>query len=170
MEFQIAIPCKGRAGKVLTAKIIKSGIIYVPESEVSEYNCFYKNVVGIPDSVKGITATRNWILKNNNCNIFFIDDDLLYCGYIGRTNEKYKVKRITDEQLIISEIEKLFEICLQMSSKICGFFTVGNNLTNYSYNPYLFNGVCLGSCMGIINDGEYYFNEEFKVKEDYKIS
>jgi hypothetical protein len=95
---------------------------------------------------------------------------LQYFGYIERTDLKYKVKRLNDENIVISEILKLFEICIQVNSKIFGFFTVGNNLTNYSFNPFLFNGVCLGSCMGIINDGTYYFDESFEVKEDYELT
>jgi hypothetical protein len=169
LEYKICIPSKGRGGLVSTKKIFKSAYLYVPESEIYQYS-MYENVIGVPNNILGITATRNWILKNNECNIFFIDDDFKYGGYIKRTIDKYKVIKITDENVYINEIEKLFEICYQINSKICGFFTVGNNLTNYSWNPFLFNGICLGSCMGIINDGSYYFNEDYKVKEDYELT
>ena len=170
MEYKIAIPSKGRAGLVTTSKIFTDAFIYVPSSEVEQYKPFHKNIIGVPDHIKGITATRNYILKSNDCNIFFIDDDLQYMGYVERTKTKYKVKRLTNQDLAKKEIEKLFDICYQTGSKINGFFTVGNNLTNYSYNPFLFNGVCLGSCMGVVNDGEFYFDEEFEVKEDYELT
>jgi len=170
MNFQIAIPSKGRAGLITSHEIFKSAVIYVPENEVKQYDIYKNKVVGIPIEVKGITATRNWILKNNDCNIFFLDDDFEYGGYVERTDEKYKVKRVKDELIYIKEIEKLFDIAEQSNSKIFGLFTVGNNLTNYAYNPFLFNGVCLGSCMGIINDGSYYFDETFEVKEDYELT
>jgi hypothetical protein len=170
MNFQIAIPSKGRAGLITSHEIFKSAVIYVPENEVNQYSIYKNKIVGVPIEVKGITATRNWILKNNNCNIFFLDDDFEYGGYVERTDEKYKVKRVKEMSVYIREIEKLFEICEQSNSKIFGLFTVGNNLTNYAYNPFLFNGVCLGSCMGIINDGSYYFDETFEVKEDYELT
>jgi hypothetical protein len=170
MNFIIAIPSKGRAGLITSQKVFKSAILYVPASEVKQYSIYKNKIIGIPNEIKGITATRNWILKNNTCNVFFLDDDLQYFGYIERTDLKYKVKRLNDENIVISEILKLFEICIQVNSKIFGFFTVGNNLTNYSFNPFLFNGVCLGSCMGIINDGTYYFDESFEVKEDYELT
>lgn len=170
MKFQIAIPSKNRAGLITSNKIFKSAVIYVPENEVKQYSVYKNKIVGVPIEIKGITKTRNWILKNNCCNIFFLDDDFQYGGYVERTEEKYKVKRLKDENVYIREIEKLFEISEQCNSKIFGFFTVGNNLTNYSYNPFLFNGVCLGSCMGIINDGSYYFDENFQVKEDYELT
>jgi hypothetical protein len=170
MSFQISIPSKGRAGLITSQEIFKSAIIYVPLNEVKQYSIYKNKIVGIPIEIKGITATRNWILKNNDCNIFFLDDDFEYGGFVERTDEKYKVKRVKEEFVYIKEMQKLFEVTEQSNSKIFGFFTVGNNLTNYSYNPFLFNGVCLGSCMGIINDGSYYFNEEFEVKEDYELT
>jgi len=170
MNFQIAIPSKGRAGLITSNEIFKSAVIYVPENEVKQYSIYKNKIVGIPIELKGITATRNWILKNNDCNIFFLDDDFEYGGFVERTDEKYKVKRVKEESVYIREIEKLFEISEQSNSKIFGLFTVGNNLTNYAYNPFLFNGVCLGSCMGMINSGSYYFDETFEVKEDYELT
>lgn len=169
-EFKICIPSKGRAGLITSIGIFKSAELYVPSSEVSQYKIYKNKIIAVPDEIKGITKTRNWILKNNNCNIFFLDDDLQYGGYVERNSESYKVKRITEEQIYLKEIKKLFEIAYQTNSKIFGLFTVGNNLTNYSYSPFLFIGVCLGSCMGIINDGTYYFNEEYEVKEDYELT
>jgi hypothetical protein len=170
MQFDICIPSKGRAGLITSQKIFSTGILYVPESEVSQYRIYDNKIVGIPNEVKGITQTRNWILKNNPNNVFFLDDDLQYGGYVERTQLKYKVQRVEDEFVYIDEIKKLFEVCYQVDSKILGLFTVGNNLTNYSYNPFLFNGICLGSCMGVINDGTYYFNEAYEVKEDYELT
>ena len=151
-------------------KVFKSATIFVPKSEVSQYKIYPNEIVGIPNEIKGITASRNWILKNTSTDVFFIDDDFQYGGYVERTEEKYKIKRITDESIYISEIIKLFDVSRQTGSKINGFFTSGNNLTLYPYNPFLFQGVCLGSCMGVINDGTYYFDEDFEVKEDYELS
>lgn len=170
MKFEICIPSKGRAGLITSNQIFLSGILYVPMSEIAQYKIYNNKIVGIPNEVKGITQTRNWILKNNPNNVFFLDDDLQYGGYVERTQLKYKVKRIDDEFTYIDEIAKLFDVCYQVNSKILGLFTVGNNLTNYSYNPFLFNGICLGSCMGIINDGTYYFDETYEVKEDYELT
>jgi hypothetical protein len=170
MNYQVAIPSKGRAGLISSQSVFKSAVLYVPESEVRQYSIYSNRIVGVPNTVRGITQTRNWILKNNDCNIFFLDDDLEYGGYVERSEEKYKVKRVKEEAVYLREIEKLFEVSYQSGSKIFGLFTVGNNLTNYAYNPFLFNGVCLGSCMGVINDGSYYFDESFEVKEDYELT
>jgi hypothetical protein len=90
MQFDICIPSKGRAGLITSQKIFSTGILYVPESEVSQYKIYDNKIVGIPNEVKGITQTRNWILKNNPNNVFFLDDDLQYGGYVERTQLKYK--------------------------------------------------------------------------------
>lgn len=172
MKIVLAIPSKGRAGLMTTHKIFKSAVLYVPESEKMAYSIYPNQIQLVPNSITGITATRNYILRHNEGkNVFFIDDDLQYFGYIDRyDSEKYKIRRLRDEGIAISVIRTLFDVTYQMGAKINGFFTVGNNLTNYSWNPFLFNGVCLGSCMGIINDGTYYFNEEYEVKEDYELT
>lgn len=169
-NFKVCIPSKGRAGLITTTDIFKGATLFVPESEIYQYAIYSNPIVGVPNKVRGITKTRNWILKNTKENVFFIDDDLQYGGYVERNKTKYKVKRVKEESIYMDEIKTLFEVCYQMQAKICGFFTVGNNLTNYNWKPYLFNGICLGSCMGIINDGTYYFNEEYDVKEDYELT
>ena len=170
LKFNICIPSKGRAGLMTSHKIFKSAIIYVPESEITQYSIYKNKIIGVPSNIKGITQTRNWILKNNKCDVFFLDDDLDYAGIIERKLEKYKVRRISDEIIYLDQISKLFEIAYQFDAKLIGLFTSGNNLTNYPYAPFVFNGACLGSCMGIINDGTYYFNEEYEVKEDYELT
>jgi hypothetical protein len=171
MDFVIAIPSKGRAGLITTQRIFTSAVLYVPASEQMQYSIYSNRLELVPNHIKGITQTRNYILKHNaGKNVFFLDDDLQYFGYVERTDFKYKVQRLQEEDIAIKVIEQLFEVTYQMGAKINGFFTVGNNLTNYSYNPFLFNGVCLGSCMGIINDGTYYFNEAYEVKEDYELT
>ena len=169
-EFKICIPSKGRAGLMTSHKVFKSAIIFVPESEVEQYKIYSNEIIGVPNEVRGITATRNWILKNTKQNVFFIDDDFQYGGYVERLTEIYTIKKIYDESVYIKEIKRLFEMSYQLGSKINGFFTSGNNLTLYPYNPFLFIGVCLGSCMGVINDGTYYFDETYEVKEDYELS
>jgi hypothetical protein len=171
MDFEIAIPSKGRAGLITSQKIFKSATLYIPESELMQYSIYENKIQIIPNEIKGITATRNWILKHNHgTNVFFIDDDLKSIGYFNKTDEKYKRVDFKNELEIKKVIQNLFEVSYQCGSYINGFFTVDNAMSNYSYNPFLFNGVCLGSCMGIINDGTYYFDESFEVKEDYELT
>jgi hypothetical protein len=171
MNFEVAIPSKGRAGHITTHAYFPDATLYVPEYETHQYSIYENKIHPVPSNVKGITATRNYILKHNDgINVFFIDDDMQYYGYVRRDELKYKVIRLNDRFIAYEVIDKLFDIAYGIDAKIIGLFTVGNNLTNYSWNPFLFNGVCLGSCMGIINDGTYYFDETYEVKEDYELT
>ena len=78
----IAIPSKNRAGKTTSQRVLPNATFYVPESEVHQYKQFVKNVIAVPKEVKGITPTRNWILKNTKERyVVFIDDDVKTCGW-----------------------------------------------------------------------------------------
>ena len=78
MKFTVYIPSKGRAGRVTTSELFYESVIVCPESEVSEYKKHHEKVLGVDDTVKGITATRNWILNNTEDEWHIqVDDDAL---------------------------------------------------------------------------------------------
>jgi hypothetical protein len=61
----IAIPSKERPTGVKSKRILPAASVFVPESEARDYTrAGVTNVVGVPDRVRGISATRNWILDN----------------------------------------------------------------------------------------------------------
>ena len=157
----IAVPSKGRAGKTTTQKILPNAVFFVPESEVHQYEGLYKNVVSVPISVKGITQTRNWILKNTNDRyIIFVDDDVKSAGYTKLLERKSKKIEIKKEEFWINEFIKLFDITENMNYKIWGVKTEGSPRSVYPYKPLLLKTYVTASCMGIINDGSYYFDEK----------
>lgn len=167
----IAVPSKGRAGLTTTNKILPNiSTWYVPESEYHQYKGIYKNVVSVPKEVKGITATRNWILKNTNeIYVVFLDDDAKNVGY--NKMEKRNCIKISEknEGFWYEEFLKYFDLCEQLNYKIWGVKTESAPRSVYPYKPINMKSYITASCMGIINDGEYYFNEDYKVKEDYEI-
>lgn len=169
-KMLIAVPSKNRAGRTTTNKVLPNyATFFVPESEVHNYK-YIKNVVGVPKNVKGITETRNWILKNTEERlVVFLDDDVKSCGYTKL--EKYNAKqiKINDEGFWYEEFVKCFDTCEQIGYKIWGLKTESNPKSVYPYKPFLFKTYVTASCMGIINDGEFFFDERYKVKEDYEI-
>lgn len=166
----IAIPSKNRAGKTTTNKILPNlGTFFVPESEIHQYS-YIKNVIGVPKEVKGITPTRNWILKNTKEKyVVFLDDDVKNCGYTKLHIEKSEKIDIKDEGFWIEEFLKYFYLCEELNFKIWGVKTEAAPRSVYPYKPILLKTYVTASCMGIINDGEYLFDERFVVKEDYEI-
>lgn len=166
----VAIPSKNRAGRTSTNKILPNiGTFFVPKSEMHQYS-YIKNVIGIPNEIQGITNTRNWILKNTDEKwVVFLDDDAKNVGYteLGRTQSK-KID-IKDEGFWCEEFLKAFDLTEQLGYKLWGVKTEAAPRSVYPYKPILTRGYLTASCMGMINDGEFYFDENFKVKEDYEI-
>ena len=76
MNYTVYIPSKGRAGKVTSHKLFLDSTIICPDSEVELYKEHHEKVIGVPDEVKGITPTRNWILNNMTDEwMIQVDDD-----------------------------------------------------------------------------------------------
>ena len=44
MQFDICIPSKGRAGLITSHKIFTTAILYVPESEVTQYKIYNNQI------------------------------------------------------------------------------------------------------------------------------
>ena len=166
----IAIPSKNRAGKTKTDKILPNiGTFFVPESEIHQYS-YIKNVITVPKDIQGITATRNWILKNTNEKwVVFLDDDAKNVGYVKLGENKSFHIKIKDEGFWAEEFLKAFDITEQLNYKLWGLKTESAPRSVYPYKPILTKTYLTASCMGIVNDGEFYFDENFKVKEDYEI-
>jgi len=165
----IAIPSKGRAGITKSDKLIKSGVLFVPENEEKQYKKYGGNIIAVPGDVQGITQTRNWILKNSDDErVVFIDDDVKTCGWIKLYSDRRKNKKLSEIDWLI-EFEKLFEICDNLKYYIWGVSTESAARSVYPYKPLLFRSYITASCMGIINDGKYLFDESYRVKEDYEI-
>jgi hypothetical protein len=166
----IAVPSKSRAGLTTTNKILPSATFYVPKSEIHQYQSLITNVVAVPNDVQGITPTRNWILKNTKEKyVVFIDDDVKTCGYVKLHERKSQKIDIKEENFWLEQFLLFFKLCEQMQYKIWGVRTESAPRGTHPYKPFLFHSYVTASCMGMINDGEYYFNEKFIVKEDYEI-
>tara|TARA_R100000664_G_scaffold675_1_gene2009 strand:- start:345 stop:1061 length:717 start_codon:yes stop_codon:yes gene_type:complete len=166
----IAIPSKNRAGRTTSQNVLPNATFFVPNSEVHQYKAFVKNIIGIPNNIQGITPTRNWILKNTKEKyVVFIDDDVKTCGYNKLLERNTKKIEIKNEEFWNEEFKKFFMMCEELEYKMWGVRTESSPRGTYPYKPILFRTYLTASCMGMINDGEYYFNEKYKVKEDYEI-
>jgi hypothetical protein len=166
----IAVPSKGRAGLTTTNKILPNATFFIPESEYHQYKGLVKNIICIPKEIRGITPTRNWILKNTNEKwVVMLDDDAKNVGYNFLDKRNTKKIEVRDEGFWMEEFLKFFDLTEQMDYKIWGTRTESSPRGTYPYKPILTRSYVTASLMGIINDGEYYFDENFPVKEDYEI-
>jgi hypothetical protein len=167
----IAIPSKGRAGRTKTLSVLPNATLFVPALEAESYRLTgAKNVIGVPDDIRGITKTRNWILKNtDDPHIVMIDDDVKAQGFFKLHEVKAKQRKLNESEWI-GEFKKLFEITENLNYRIWGVSTDGALRSVYPYKPFLWRSYITASCMGIINDGKTYFDESFPVKEDYELN
>lgn len=166
----VAVPSKGRAGKVKTMEVLPAATLYVPENEVAEYQRFgYPVIVGVPMDRKGITATRNWILDaTEDPYVVFVDDDVKVQGWIHLRHQNGKHRPLTQAEWFV-EWKKLFEIAEEIGFRIWGVGTDGALRSVYPWRPFIFHTYVTASCMGIRNDTGIRFDESFPVKEDYEL-
>ena len=167
----IAIPSKGRAGQTTTNRILPNiGTFFVPISEYHQYKGLVKNLECVPKEIQGITATRNWILQHTDDRwVVFLDDDAKNVGWTKLNKRKSQKIDIQDEGFWAEEFIKAFDLTEQLGYKIWGVKTETAPRSVYPYKPILFKTYVTASCMGMVNDGEFLFNTQFKVKEDYEI-
>lgn len=166
----IAIPSKGRPGRVKSQAIITSAKVFVPETEAEAYEKLgTANVVPVPAEVRGITATRNWILDHaEDRRVVMIDDDVKEQGWGQAYAHNWRKHKLNEAQWL-REWEKLFDVAADMRFRIWGVATTGECRAIYPYRPFLWHTYVTASCMGIFADAGLRFDESFKVKEDYEI-
>jgi glycosyltransferase involved in cell wall biosynthesis len=170
--MHFAVPSKGRGGIITpTRKILRGATYYVPENEVNDYKYSHGGlVVGVPIEIKGITATRNWILKNcGEKYVIMVDDDVKNAGWVEILKMNNKDRKLLTDEDWIEEATRLAYLCEDLNYKIFGISTHSSKIQFKGYKPFLFQTYVLGSFIGHINDGTYYYDESFQVKEDYEL-
>ena len=106
--MNIIIPSSGRSHKQTTLNALPTSLtsrvhVVVPEWEYTQYASTMRCPVQVcPCPVKGIGATRQWIIENYGPKVAMLDDDLVFAT--RRKDEPSKFADATD-----TEIETLFE-------------------------------------------------------------
>lgn len=165
-----AIPSKGRPGRVKSQAVLPSARVYVPESEVADYVAAgARNVVAVPDSVRGITRTRNYILEHaDDRHVVMVDDDVKSQGFRKLLHDGSRPRRLSEADWI-REARLLFALTEDFGFRLWGVGTDGAMRSVHPWKPFLTRGYIVGSFMGIVNDGRTRFDETFDVKEDYEL-
>ena len=86
-----------------------------------------------------------------------LDDDVKYAGFNLQNERNTKKIEIKDEGFWQEEFVKYFDLTQQMGYKIWGTRTESSPRGGLPYKPILTRSYVTASMMGIINDGEYYF-------------
>ena len=163
MKFTVYIPSKGRAGRVTTSELFHESVIVCPNSEVDDYKKYHDKVLGVDDSVKGITSTRNWILNNteDEWHIQVDDDALSFHSF-----ENGKKERFISKDRIHQILENQFYLCDGWGFKVWGLALVDDYKFYDEFKPFTTQSVIGANIIGIIKN-DLRFDERLRVKEDY---
>tara|TARA_R100001594_G_scaffold73796_3_gene108379 strand:+ start:1962 stop:2678 length:717 start_codon:yes stop_codon:yes gene_type:complete len=166
MKYKVYIPSKGRAGKVTSHHLFLDSHIVCPKDEVKEYKKHHKKVIGVPSEVRGITATRNWILEYNKDDWHMqVDDD-------ARSFHKYEeteLVKFTDPERIDRILETMFLMTDEIGYKVWGLAMASDYKFYRPFAPFSTQGIVVANLIGIINN-PLRFDERLRVKEDYDYS
>ena len=126
----VACPSMSRAGKTTTQDIMPDVVFFVPVSQVGQYKEHWEEVVGVPDTVKGITPTRNWILDNtDDPHVVQCDDDGIGFGYMQKVagedgtirHDKGKSHPKMGQDDIRRLLLSCFDMCEDLGTNLFGF-------------------------------------------------
>ena len=123
----------------------------------------------MPDTVRGITATRNWILDNApSTRVVMIDDDVKTQGWthlLPRSAHKLHL----DEATWLGEFRKLFDLT-ESSVSASGGSRPKARRARVTLGAVPLARLCHRVVHGgIVNDGRTRFDEAYPVKEDYEL-
>src|SRR5215831_16494606 len=168
----VAIPSKNRAGRTTTDKLMTRATMFVPKAEARDYAKASRcKVAPVPDHVRGITRTRNWILDHcHDNNVVFVDDDLNKAGWIEFHPHNVNYHDM-GEDAWWREFARLFSITRALKLSLFGVNTHANTGSTYTYKPFRFHTYLTASCLGMVNDKPHplRFDESYPVKEDYEL-
>jgi hypothetical protein len=166
---RIVTPSKGRASNVITKKLIEDLILVVPEKEVEEYEKHNPEctVIAEPDHVRGITASRQFILEQFD-NVFMIDDDItsVRMNWIEE-GEEYLV---TDPDEVRDIIQRAADMAQDINAKMFGFVNLRQPLHYVSHTPYGFTGYLNASYTGYLKGHNLAYDVSYSEGEDHYMS
>ena len=149
LDMVIVIPSRGRSDIIITHKIMPYATLVVPEPEYDSYRKKVGNdmtIICLPDSVRGLGATRNWVLDNfTEKVVFMIDDDTKYL--LNRTKEKEL--RITYPDDIFDVVVNTTIMALDLGVGLYGYGYTGDIRKFSPIKPFRFNKA-VGGSIGII--------------------
>lgn len=173
----VAVPSKGRAGAVSSIKLLGSagGLarLFVPEDEADEYRSGNGvPVEGVPLAVKGITATRNFILewceKQGETELVMVDDDGVGWGYF---EDGIKTPGLPyPDAWKLDLLTNCFGMAREAGTNLFGFSVSFDKRFYREYSPFSLVCVVVGNLMGIVIGDGQRFDERLKLKEDYDFS
>lgn len=162
----IAIPSYRRANDCITAKYIKSAVIFCHEFEAEDYREHNENeIVVMSDDLKGkgMAVIRNEILRlTKDDDVLMMDDDVKYVGFY----DKQKLIRMSGDD-VVEFAKSGFRMCKEFGTVLWGLNLQSDKKFYREYSPFSFSSVVLGPFFGIVKNEKIKFDDSLGLKEDY---
>ena len=165
VNFKLAIPSRGRAGRVISHKHFElPALLVVPSEEVGEYSMMHPECRVLGQVGKGIAAARNTILDElTGSNVLQLDDDVTEIGAYLDGGKK---------QVLIGEplrdlVGQLFGLAKFYGSWYFGCSPTSNAFYYDSRKRLSFNLFVNGSFSGYLTGCPLRFDTNLPLKEDY---
>jgi hypothetical protein len=167
----IVVVSKGRYGNVSTLDLLPKGTakLVVPKFEQAKYHEAHPDVevLATPATVKGIVATRQWVIEQFE-SVFMLDDDVYaVCRMFEDISTKVK---ITDPLTVYEIIQSSAAVARDLGAKVFGFSSYRDPVNYLSQNPIRMSAYLNASFCGFLKDHNLYYNLDIPEAEDYWIS
>lgn len=168
MEVKVVIPSHKRAERVQTIMAVDNAIICVEDSQRDLYAAYNKNVeiVTHPDSVRGLAAKRDWILKHFG-NVMMLDDDI---DCLKRVYTEKGEPTDVDAKTAYEIIQATAAACRAAGFFAFGFSTSPTPLHYNLFEPISLSGYLTGCAHGVLKGSKLWYNAEIICNEDYWLS
>ena len=172
MKFKCVIPSLGRPEEIQSHPMLEHCHVVVVADQLAEYQSGRRRPLAyhvLPPTVKGLPATRNWILDNlwdkDEDFIWQVDDDLRYIVYMMTRS----TRRLKDPDYMVDVIDHVGRAAMDAGT---GLFTFALTPKPIERIPSKFIGLrgwASDHQMGII-DRELRFDENMRTRACIDIS
>jgi hypothetical protein len=161
----IVCPTHGRAGEVLTLRVIPDLPLCVAESQLPLYRAAYPDQEYIvhPDTVVGISPKRQWLMDRYG-DVFMIDDDII--GLHDMTVPQGERSRVTDPQKVRDVVIRAFDQAAQMGAYLVGFSPYAEPTLFRPHLPFKLVGFISGHSIGFRRGSKLWFPDTTALATD----
>jgi len=167
----VVVPSHGRPNQVHAVTCVSPErlTICVPASQEAAYKESYRDikVLAHPDTVRGLSAKRQWILEEFG-SVVMIDDDIAHFGSLEfRPGERQWVLSPDEGAMLI---DRLADEAAELGVFLFGINESADPRFFWESDPYRMTGWVNGGFMGILEGSKLAFNSKIVACDDYWVS
>jgi hypothetical protein len=154
-----------------THRLIPAALVCVPQSQRREYKkAVGDRILTHPDSVKGLPAKLNWILRHfKDDDVVMFDDDLdrvVRC--FGLKGEEQSIK---SPERVHAIIESTLWLARDLGVYFFGWDSSNTGVIFYDgFTPFQLSGYITGCAKGFLRGHGLVYDERLRTKDDFDMS